>query len=300
MNQRASADGDLDWASEGSGWPNAAHSRFERVGDLTWHVQEMGSGPAVLLVHGTGASTHSWAALAPLLATRFRVIAPDLPGHGFTQLGSQAQSSLPGMASSMAALMNRLALTPVLAVGHSAGAAVLARMCLDGAISPRALISLNGALLPLRGLAGQFFAPAAKLLAGFSLVPRLFSWRGADRRVAERLIRDTGSTLEPEMVDLYHRLIRAPSHVSGTLRMMANWDLEPLSRQLHRIAPRLYLIACENDRTVPPGEARRLHRLLPESHLVALPGLGHLGHEERPERFAQLIFEIADARDIGA
>jgi len=81
---------------------------------------------------------------------------------------------------------------------------------------------------------------------------------------------------------------------------MANWDLEPLSRQLHRIAPRLHLIACENDRTVPPGEARRLHRLLPESHLVALPGLGHLGHEERPERFAQLIFEIADARDIGA
>mgnify|MGYP001817698470 CR=1 FL=1 len=300
MNQQTPADGDLDWASDGSGWPNAAHSRFERVGDLTWHVQEMGSGPAMLLVHGTGSSTHSWAALAPLLATRFQVIAPDLPGHGFTQLGSQAQSSLPGMASSMAALLNRLALTPALAVGHSAGAAVLARMCLDGAISPRALISLNGALLPLRGLAGQFFAPAAKLLAGFSLVPRLFSWRGADRRVAERLIRDTGSTLEPEMVDLYHRLIRSPSHVSGTLRMMANWDLEPLSRQLHRIAPLLYLIACENDRTVPPSEARRLHRLLPESRLVALPGLGHLGHEERPERFAQLICEIADAHDIGA
>jgi magnesium chelatase accessory protein len=300
MNRQTPADGDLDWASDGSGWPNAAHSRFERVGDLTWHVQEMGSGPAMLLVHGTGSSTHSWAALAPLLATRFQVIAPDLPGHGFTQLGSQAQSSLPGMASSMAALLNRLALTPALAVGHSAGAAVLARMCFDGAISPRALISLNGALLPLRGLAGQFFAPAAKLLAGFSLVPRLFSWRGADRRVAERLIRDTGSTLEPEMVDLYHRLIRSPSHVSGTLRMMANWDLEPLSRQLHRIAPLLYLIACENDRTVPPSEARRLHRLLPESHLVALPGLGHLGHEERPERFAQLICEIADAHDIGA
>ena len=45
----------------------------------------MGQGPVVLLIHGTGAASHSWRGLAPLLASDFTLIAPDLPGHGFTQ-----------------------------------------------------------------------------------------------------------------------------------------------------------------------------------------------------------------------
>ena len=65
-------------------------------------------------------------------------------------------------------------------------------------------------------------------------------------------------------------------------------------RELPQLGPALYLIACENDRTVPPTEARRVHRLLPKSRLIPVPGLGHLGHEEDPGLFAKLIFQIAD------
>jgi len=291
---------DLSWSTARRHWPLAAFSRFETADGLTWHVQVLGTGPDLILVHGTGASTHSWSALAPLLAEHYRVIAPDLPGHGFTDSGSARQSSLPGMATGLASLLDALDARPALAVGHSAGAAVLARTCLDGRIDPRALISLNGALLPLRGLAGQFFTPAAKVLAMFPQVPRFFSWRAADRRMVARLVRETGSTPPPQMIDIYHQLVRSPRHVAGTLRMMANWDLSSLARQLPALNPPLFLVACENDRTVPPTEARRVHRLLPGSELTTLPGLGHLGHEEDPERFAELIQVIgrrtADAR----
>lgn len=74
------------WERDGADWPNRAASRFVTASGLTWHVQAMGApeAPVLLLLHGTGAATHSWAGLAPLLAARFRVIAPDLPGHGFT------------------------------------------------------------------------------------------------------------------------------------------------------------------------------------------------------------------------
>ncbi len=280
---------ELNWASARRHWPHATCSQFERAAGLTWHVQRMGEGPVVLLVHGTGASTHSWASVMPLLAKRFQVVAMDLPGHGFTESGGARQSSLPGMAAGVTALLHRLEIAPAVVVGHSAGAAIAARMCLDGGISPAALVSLNGALLPLRGLAGQFFAPTAKLLAMVPQVPQLFSWRAADRRMVARLVKETGSTPPAQMIDIYHQLVRSPRHVAGTLRMMANWDLAPLSRQLQRLAPALYLIACENDRTVSPNEARRVHRLLPDSQLIMVPGLGHLGHEEAPERFASLI-----------
>ena len=78
-------------------WPNRTASRYVEAGGLRWHVQSLGdTGPVILLLHGTGAATHSWAGLAPLLATRFRVVAPDLPGHGFSGAAVGAGMSLPG------------------------------------------------------------------------------------------------------------------------------------------------------------------------------------------------------------
>ncbi len=137
--------GRLDWDTDGRAWPNRAFSRFVRAGGLRWHVQVIGQGgtderPIVLLLHGTGASTHSWRALAPLLARRCTVVALDLPGHGFTGTSAKAEGfSLPAVASGIADLFRVLDLSPALVAGHSAGAAVAARLCLDGAIAPDAL-----------------------------------------------------------------------------------------------------------------------------------------------------------------
>jgi magnesium chelatase accessory protein len=124
----------LDFARDGADWPNREASRFVEAGGLNWHVQVMGQGPDLLLLHGTGGATHSWRDLAPLLAQHFRVVAPDLPGHGFTMARRAPDLSLPGMAASIAALIGRLGLKPEVVVGHSAGAAILARLCLDSAI----------------------------------------------------------------------------------------------------------------------------------------------------------------------
>ena len=86
----------LSWQRDGRDWPNREFSRFVSAAGLSLHVQVMGDGPAVVLAHGTGSSTHSWRTLAPLLARRFTVIAPDLPGHGFTEMPETRRLSLPG------------------------------------------------------------------------------------------------------------------------------------------------------------------------------------------------------------
>ena len=49
-----------DWATDGRDWPNREASSIVREGGYEWHVQMMGSGPVCLLLHGTGAATHSW------------------------------------------------------------------------------------------------------------------------------------------------------------------------------------------------------------------------------------------------
>ncbi len=89
MNAQVPARAHPDWDRAGADWPNRDASHFLRGGNTHWHYQRMGSGPPLMLLHGTGASTHSWRDLLPKLARHHDVIAPDLPGHGFTRAASR-------------------------------------------------------------------------------------------------------------------------------------------------------------------------------------------------------------------
>jgi len=283
----------LNWDTQGRDWPNRAASRFVEAAGLRWHVQIQGQGPLLLLVHGTGAATHSWRDLIPALAERFTLIAPDLPGHGFTSAPEPGRLSLPGMAEALAGLLDALEMRPELAVGHSAGAAILARLCLDGRLAPRALVSLNGALMPWRGLPAHLFGPAARFLSNAPPMWHLFARRARDRAAIERLLQGTGSRLDERGIELYQRVIRTPTHVRSTFTMMANWDLKPIEQALPRLETPLVLVVGEGDLSVPPAEARRIRARQPAAGLISLPGLGHLAHEERPEELAALIARIA-------
>ncbi len=279
----------LDFDRHAGDWPNRAASRLIETPGLRWHVQVMGAGPPLLLLHGTGASTHSWAGLAPLLSRRFKVIAPDLPGQGFTIASGRQDLSMRGMAGAIRTLMDHLQLEPQIGVGHSAGAAILARMSLDRQLALQSIVALNGAFVPFGGLASRVFSPLAKLLTLNPVVPRIFAWSAGDRSAVERLLRSTGSKVPDQSLALYQRLFASPAHVASTLSMMASWDLESLIRDLPRLQPPLLLVTGENDLTIAPGDAKLIARLVPVSRILPLPGLGHLAHEEDPQRIAEVI-----------
>lgn len=281
----------LLWERDGPRWPLHEASRFVRAGGVRWHVQALGpdDAPAVLLIHGTGAATHSWRLLAPRLARDLRVVAVDLPGHGFSSMADTHDGmSLPGMAAALGALLAALAVRPALVVGHSAGAAVGARLVLDGLAEPRALVALNGAMLPLGG-PGRLFSPIAKLLAFNPLVPAAFAWMARDRKVAQRLLASTGSSIDPAGEALYARLVADPGHAAGALAMMSQWELAPLAAALPRLAVPLHLVVAEGDLTVPPAHGERIRARVPGARVHRMPALGHLAHEERPELVEALL-----------
>lgn len=303
----------LDWERDGQDWPHRELSRFKEAAGLRWHMQYWqadanASGaagrPLILLLHGTGASTHSWRDLAPLLAAHANVVAIDLPGHAFTSMPAGGANSdllsLPGMASAVTKLLQALDLQPQLIVGHSAGAAVGVRMALERQSAPKhvgrtelkAVVGLNAALLPLRGLAGQLFSPVAKLMASTSLVPRYFASRAGDAKILQRLIDSTGSKLDAEGMRCYARLVSSPGHAAGALGMMANWDLDALAYSLPRLKTPLHLAVGTRDGTVPPAQAERVIARLPAGlphSLLKLEGLGHLAHEEQPGVVAEWV-----------
>jgi magnesium chelatase accessory protein len=298
----------MDWARDGRDWPHHLHSRFVSSGGRRWHVQQWPApstqAPLLLLLHGTGASTHSWRGLVPLLAQHAGVLAVDLPGHGFSDPARGDGATLPGMSRSVAALLRQMDLRPSVLLGHSAGAAIAVQMALDGQAlavacdAPACIISLNGALLPLHGLAGQVFSPLAKLLAANRLVPYLFSKAAADTARVRRLVASTGSSLDEEGLALYGRLVSDPAHVAGALAMMAHWDLHALAVRLPQLRTPVHLLAGEHDRTLPPGHARRVATRLPKAELLLLPGLGHLAHEEAPQRVYDLLWPLVQKHGI--
>lgn len=274
-------------------WPGAASSRFVDAGGLCWHVQISGAGPVILLLHGTGASAHSFAPLAALLAKEFRVVAPDLPGQGFTSGANAEHASLEGMSKAVGNLLRELDLSPRLIAGHSAGAAVAASLCLVGACNPAALISINGALMPFGRAAAPVFSRAARVLASLPVFPQLVALHAVPRKPVERMVRQTGSNIPAEMMRGYRELLGRPEHIAGTLRMMANWDLAQLEQNLHRLEPPLFLLYGDRDQVVAPAQARELAQRLPGSVLRDAPGLGHLAHEECPGWFFDEIRAIA-------
>jgi magnesium chelatase accessory protein len=292
----------MDWSRDSQDWPHRHHSRIVDCAGRRWHLQQWPAprpgAPELLLLHGTGASTHSWRALAPLLARQAGVLAVDLPGHGFSAAAHGAGATLPGMARGVAALLRQLGLEPTLIVGHSAGAAIAVQMALDaaaaGTAGPAAIVSLNGALLPLHGPAWLLFSPLAKLLAANRLVPHLFSWSASDETRVRRLVSSTGSTLDDEGVALYGRLVRDPAHVAGALAMMAHWDLQALAQQLPKLRTPVLLVSGARDRTLPPSHAQRVAALLPQARLHTLSNLGHLAHEEDPQRVLHLLQPLLD------
>ena len=278
----------LDWKTDGADWPNREASRFVKAAGLTWHVQVMGDGPALLLLHGTGASTHSWRDVMPKLSAHFTVIAPDLPGHAFSNPAPKQSLSLPGMAAAVAMLLKELNLSPVRAAGHSAGAAILVRMAVERLFTPQDIVSFNGAFFPVSGVAGQFFSPLAKAAAGTSLIQKMFA-RMADRKAVERLLRDTGSVIDAEGIALYQRLFSNEGHVAGTLGMMAAWDLHWVPQDLRNLSTPLYLVRALKDGTISPSDAAKAAQLAPRATVLDMPGLGHLAHEENPSAAAAII-----------
>jgi magnesium chelatase accessory protein len=283
------------WDDEKSSWPNHDLSRFVAAGGIRWHVQQAGIGPALLLIHGTGASTHSWRDLIPILAQHYTVLALDLPGHAFTDSVDAAQSSIRGISNLLAALLQELRFAPEYCVGHSAGGVILCQMALLHLIDPRVIVSINGAFLPLRGLPGMAFSWIAKLFVSNRLVPRLLARRAADPVKVQRVLAGTGSNIDAECLGLYTRLVREPRHLTGTLRMLSNWNLYEFERDLPGLSTPLVLIVAENDRTVPPQQATTIQQRVANVRIVSLPALGHLAHEEAPAVLAAQITQICVA-----
>lgn len=302
-----------DWATTGKDWPNRRASRFVEADTYRWHVQDMGpervsdnaaeadasetdasEAPVCLLIHGTGASTHSWRDLMPILAHQYRVIAMDLPGHGFTRASHQRRVGLPQIAASLDVLLRQMDIRPDVIVGHSAGAAI----AIDWSVQQQAevpIVGLNPALLPFPGLAAKLFPTLAKVLFTNPFVAQIFARMARGPGQMDRFIpKATGSTIDRTGTELYRQMLSHPGHCDGALRMMASWDLDALEKRLPDVCGPVLLVHGARDKAIPRSAVYGASNRIAGCEFEELAKLGHLAHEEKPQQIAQIITAFAD------
>jgi magnesium chelatase accessory protein len=288
-----------EWNALPTDWPDRAVSEFHHCEGLTWHVQRQGSGPTLLLVHGTGGGTHSWAGVTPLLAAHFHLVSVDLPGHAFTQVPPAVERArnpyaLAGMARVLGHLLESLGERPQIAMGHSAGVSVLLQMTLDGLIAPDRLVGLCPALVAPPAWYTTLFAPVIGAVVELDAIANSGAHLAAATAIVERMLASTGTRLTDAQLARYRLLCSKPSHIHAALTMMARWDLPALYRQLHALRVPLHLVAASRDHWIPLRALTRAVQGIPGMTMQVEEG-GHLLPEEKPERIAEAVLALGVA-----
>jgi magnesium chelatase accessory protein len=269
-------------------WPYRSAARRLRVAPHDWWLVDTGprDAPPILLLHGLGASGHSFRRMIPSLAARHRVLVPDLPAQGLTRAGARNRLGLESMAEDLTALCAALEAPPAAIIGHSAGAAIALQMALTGQTS--AVVGLNAALGSFDGAAGVMFPILARGLAAMPFAATAFTRMFGTESQVNRLLAGTGSPLDPEGRAQYLALVRDSTHVAGALGMMAQWRLDGLMNALPRLQTPALLVGTTEDRAVPCKVSREAAPYMPACDYMEIPG-GHLAHEETADGLSALI-----------
>jgi pimeloyl-ACP methyl ester carboxylesterase len=253
--------------------------------------------PPLVLVHGLGATNASMLPLLPLLAKKYHVFAPDLPGHG----GSQARSAsyeARFLGRWLCAFLQQVCDRPPIVIGNSLGGRSALQAALDCPESVRALVLLCPAVA-LRRM--RQLAPLVRLLPDELASLPITVPRPLARHGLRQLFADPARLPQPwfdAAVDEFSRVQRNRANRRATLSALRHIYLDkPFGadgfwNRLPSLRPPALFVWGDRDVLVPAGFGRHVTAALPNARSVVLSDCGHVPQFEHPQRTAGLIEEF--------
>jgi pimeloyl-ACP methyl ester carboxylesterase len=263
-------------------------------------VERWGLGePTVVLVHGFGASNHSWRHWIPHLSRNHTVHAVELMGFGAAAAPPGGDYSPQAQAGHLVELLRRLSGPPPVLVGHSLGGCIVLLASLrladeGGAVPLAGLVVMSSPVFPQK--LPPFLALARTPGIGELLLaapPPRWALRAGIRGIVERK-----ETVTREQVDGYRTPLLQRSRRRAILRAARQIRPEEADEMATRYPeitlPTLVLWGAA-DPVVPPAFAPRLEEAIPRARRVMLPGVGHLPAEEAPEASLNAVLAFLDS-----
>ena len=263
------------------------------VGDgtgLTVHYRDEGNpdGPAIVLLHGSAASLHTWEPLRRLLENDYRIITYTQPGHGLTGPHPRDDYSYAGMAEALDLVTEELGLERFILGGNSMGGWISWRYALANPEKVEALLLLDAWGMPLRegeeepplNLAFRLLNTSAGRTIMQHYTPRSLVAKSARESVSVK------SVMDEDAVDRYWELMRYPGNRKAAgLRAMVNREPGMANRVSEIEAPTL-IIWGQEDQLIFASAAQTFNERLPDSEVVIYEGIGHIPMEEAPDQTA--------------
>ena len=243
------------------------------------HVRDTGpkNAPVVILLHGFGASLHTWDAWAHVLAVDRRVVRFDLPGSGLSWPDPAGDYTDTRALQLLVALMDRLGVARASLVGNSIGGRIAWTFAAahPARVDKLVLVSPDGFASPGFAYGKPPNVPVVFEAMRYALPRSVLRMNLAPAYANPAALTDA-------FVTRYHDLMRAPGAREAMLSRMAQTALvDPLPRLRQIRAPTL-LIWGERDALIPIANSADYLRAISASRLVVLPGIGHLPQEEAP------------------
>src|SRR4051795_1753119 len=277
-------------------FPWERHQRRMRIDDREVRYVDAGEGPALVLIHGLGASWQSWLEQVPDFSRDHRVVAMDLPGFGCSEMPAE-DISIEYYAKWTFSFLDSLGIESAALVGNSMGGFISAEMAIREPDRVQRLAVVSAAVFwqtyrraqPLLQAARLSDAIVARALTratdGIATRPRLRSWALA-----------TAGFRYPHLIskELSHEMVRSARRTDGFLPGLEALADFPLEEELPKISCPALIVWGAHDTLVPVKDAKRMEDLIPDSRRVVFERTGHVAMLERPERFNKLLREFLD------
>lgn len=255
------------------------HSRFVEVAGSQVHYRDEGSGPTLLLLHGTFSSLHTWDAWTERLADDYQVVAVDLPGHGLTGPHEGFAYGMDGLTAFVEAFCETVGLEDVAIVGNSRGGGIAWRYVLDYDRAERLV------LVDAMGFPMDPPTPLIRLLAlpGVSVGPRWLTPEWLAASVLDQVYGDP-DRIDPGTVRRYHDLLLHRGNRRALVDILRR-DLQGDHRfdELPEVDVPTLVLWGELDEWLPASMARRFCEEIPDTECVVYEGVGHAPMEEIPD-----------------
>ncbi len=273
------------------GGPSATFA--EGAGGMRVHWRDEGCRdcPAIILLHGSNASLHTFEPMIRELAGEYRIITYDQPGHGLTGPHPRDDYSAAGMFEALNAVANAARLDRFYLGGNSMGGWVAWRYALAYPERVEGLILIDAAGAPLRD--GESAPP---LNLGFRLMRnpmlRPLMSQITPRSLVEKSLQDTvadPAIVDDAMVDRYWELLRFPGNRrASAVRALSDREPEYFERVAEIRAPTLLLWGAE-DTLIFASAATTFDERMPNAEVVILENVGHIPMEEAPAASANAV-----------
>jgi 2-hydroxymuconate-semialdehyde hydrolase len=251
-----------------------------------------GEGPTVLLLHGFPMSAHLWRDLVPILAPRFRAVAPDLLGYGDSDKPLEAAVHVRAQTGYVREMLDTLGLERLAVIGHDIGGGIAQLLAFEGLVETLVLIdSVSLDSWPIEGVRMIQRAEPGSVDEEFvaDLVTMTFDLgMGHPARLEDE---DREEFVRPWRSDP-PALIRAAQGIDGV-------GLAGTEDRLASLDIRTLIVWGEDDPFQPSDLAERLGELLPGSTVALVPGCSHFVTEDAPEAVLPLVSEYLRTHYLG-